>query len=143
MLKLIKTAVLVAAIAITLSSNLPAQVVSVAASALPAGSAQPIYGWVRFPGYEVERPGIGSGPAWGYSGFYGVFGLRITGFSASFFGPIVVIAAPSAKTLSEPTQQAPPPSPSKVKSVTCEYHWPSTNQTTGSAVESEPRSNCR
>ena len=143
MMKLIQKVVLVAAIAIVLSSNLPAQTISVPSSALLAGSAQPVYGWVSLPVYQVSQPGIGTGSVWGYPGFYGVFGLPVAAFSTSSFGVTLVITAPSPKTVSEPTQQVAPPPPSKVKSVTCEYYWPDSNQITGSAVPSEPRSNCR
>lgn len=76
-MKLIQTVVLIAAIAIVLSSNLPAQIISVPSSALPAGSAQPVYGWVSLPVYQVSQPGIGTGSVWGYPGFYGVLAFPL------------------------------------------------------------------
>ena len=126
-----KTLVLVVALAMALSSSLPAQVVSAPASTQPAGSAQPIYRWVSFPAYQEA-----------YQGFYGVFGLPIV-FSAGSFGATFVITGPSPKAPSEATEQVAPRPPEKVKSVTCEYYWPSPNQITGSTVASEPRSSCR
>ena len=142
-MKAIKTVTLAAAIAVALSSNLLAQVISAPLSALPEGSTQAIYGWVNLPVYQVSLPGIGIRTVWGYPGFYGVFGLPLAGFSASSFGATVVITVPPPKTVHEPTQQVAPPPASKVKSVTCEYYWPDSNEATGSPVALEPRSSCR
>jgi len=138
-----KTMVSVAAMAIALCSNLPAQIVSVPASAIPAGSALPIYGWLRLPVYPVGLPRVGSERVWGYPGFSGVFGLPIAGFSADSLKSAFVITTPPPKPVSEPAQQVAPPPPVKVKSVTSEYYWPSPDQITGSGVASEPRSSCR
>ena len=135
-----RTLLCAALIAIAFSSILPAEIFAVYGSALPPGLGQPIFGWVRLPAYEVSRPGIG-GAVWGYPGFYGIFGLPLASFAANT--ATLVVTAPPPKTVSGPAQPAAPPPPSKVKSVICDYYWPTRDQITGSGVPPEPRSSCR